>query len=117
MSPAPPPAGGVPRRPGETQPARTALAWQRTALGVLAVAALLARAAVVRDRPLVVLPAAVVALAGLALLGAAGPHRLRTARQAAETGGSGRAARGAALATGVVVLTALAGLAAVALLP
>ena len=102
----------APRGPGETQPARTALAWQRTGLGLLVVAGLLTRAAAVAGEPLMVLPAGVVAAAGTAVLGVLTPRRRRASRLAAE-GGAGTQARGAAtVVTGLVVLAALCGLAA-----
>ena len=44
--------------PVETQPARTALAWQRTGLGMLLVAGLLARSTVLAEDPLLVVPTA-----------------------------------------------------------
>jgi len=101
----------APRGPGETQPARTALAWQRTGLGLLLVAGLLTRAAAVAGDPLMVLPAGVVAVAGTAVLGVLAPHRRRASRQAAEGGADGQAPRAAAVVTGLVVLAALCGLA------
>jgi putative membrane protein len=100
-----------PPRPLETQAARTALAWQRTGLGVLLVAGLLARGAAVHGELLLVVPAAVVAGAGLVVLGLLGPHRQRTGEVAARTGGDARAPGTAALATALVVLTALCALA------
>ena len=99
------------RRAGETQPARTALAWQRTGLAVLVVAALLVRTAVVRDQPLLALPAGLVALVGLTLLGVLAPRRARSVRQAAETAGPGADRTSVRWATGLVVLTAVAALA------
>ncbi|MCW2507353.1 MAG: putative rane protein [Modestobacter sp.] len=101
-----------PPRPLETQPARTALAWQRTGLSLLLVAGLLARGAAVHGRLLLVVPAAVVAGAGLVVLGVLGSHRARASAAAARSGGDGRAPGTAALATGLVVLTALCALAA-----
>ncbi|MFQ1003510.1 DUF202 domain-containing protein [Modestobacter sp. SSW1-42] len=97
---------------GETQPARTVLAWQRTGLGVLAVAGLLLRSAAVHDRPAVLVLAAVVAAAGLLVLGVLTRRRAGTAQQAAGRSGDGRAPRLAAGATGLVVLCAACALAA-----
>lgn len=102
------------RPPAETQPERTALAWQRTGLGVLAVAGLLGHRALHTDRPLLLVAAGVAALLGLAVLGALAPLRYRQVRQ--------RVTRGIAVcdpwvaraAAGVVLLTALAAAAAVA---
>jgi hypothetical protein len=106
-----------PPRPPETQAARTALSWQRTGLGLLLVAGLLARGAAVRGQLLLVVPAAVVAVAGLVVLGVLGPRRQRSGDVAARTGGDARAPRAAALATGLVVLAALCALAVELLLP
>jgi hypothetical protein len=102
--------------PPGTQAARTALAWQRAGLGVLLVAGLLARSAAVRGQVLLVVPAAVVAVAGLVVLGVLGTRRQRDSDVAARTGGDARAPRAAALVTGLVVLAALCAL-AVDLLP
>jgi putative membrane protein len=102
--------------PVETQAARTGLAWQRTGLSLLLVAALLARGAAVRGQVLVVVPAALVAAAGLAVLGVLGPRRERDGAAAAATRGDVRAPRTAVLVTGLVVLTALCALAAEPLL-
>jgi putative membrane protein len=98
--------------PGETQPARTALAWQRTGLSVLLVAGLLARGAAVRGELLLVVPAAATAVAGLVVLGVLAPRRERSTAAAARRDGDVRASRPAALATGLVVLTGLCGLGA-----
>lgn len=100
-----------PRSAGETQPARTALAWQRTGLGLLVVAGLLLRAAAVDGDPLLVLPAGVVAVAGLAVLGVLTPRRRRATQADADAGAGGQATRAAAVVTGLVVLTALCALA------
>jgi putative membrane protein len=96
----------------ETQSARTALAWQRTGLSLLLVAGLLGRGAAVHGRLVLVVPTAVVALAGLAVLGVLGPRRQRDGDAAARTGGDARAPRAATVATGLVVLTALCALTA-----
>jgi putative membrane protein len=98
----------------ETQPERTALAWQRTGLGVLGVAGLLGHAAVDKDSPVALAVAGVVALLGLGVLGGLAPVRYRRVRRQLSAG-SGVTARGLpAAVTGAVVLSALA--AAVALL-
>ena len=97
---------------GETQPARTALAWQRTGLGVLAVAGLLLRSAAVEGRPVVLALAAVVAGAGLVVLGVLARRRAGSALRAAQRSGDARAPRLAAGATGLVVLCAACALAA-----
>ena len=96
----------------ETQAARTALAWQRTGLGLLLVAGLLARSAVVHESLPLVVPTGVAAVAGLVVLGWFVPRRQRDGQAAADAGGDARAPRAAAQATGLVVLAALCGLAA-----
>lgn len=98
--------------PAESQAARTSLAWQRTGLSMLLVAGLLARAAAAHGELLLVVPAAIVATAGLVVLGVLAPRRQRHGSAAACAGGDGRAPRSAALVTGLVVGTALCGLAA-----
>jgi hypothetical protein len=98
--------------PVETQPARTALAWQRTGLGMLLVAGLLARSTVLAADLRMVVPTAVVALAGLLVLGVLAPRRQRAGQAAAAAAGDARAPRSAALVTALVVLTAGCGLAA-----
>lgn len=100
------------RGAGETQPARTALAWQRTGLGLLVVAGLLTRGAVEQGLMLLVVPAAVVAGAGIVVLGVLTPRRHRTSHDAATAGGNGSAPSATALCTGLVVLTAGCALAA-----
>jgi putative membrane protein len=102
----------APRGARETQPARTALAWQRTGLGLLLVAGLLARLAAVHGAAALAVATVIVAGAGLAVLGVLTPHRRRTTQLAAITGGPGHAPRAAALGTGLVVLAAVCGLAA-----
>jgi uncharacterized membrane protein YidH (DUF202 family) len=101
----------APRGAGETQPARTVLAWQRTGLGLLVVAGLLTRAAAADADPLLVLPAGVVAVAGIAVLGVLTPRRGRAIQQAAMSGAGAAADRASAVVTGLVVLAALCGLA------
>ena len=97
---------------GETQPARTVLAWQRTGLGVLAVAGLLLRSAVVHDEPAVLALSAVVAAAGLVVLGVLTRRRATSAQRAAGNAGDARASRLAAGVTGLVLLCAACALAA-----
>ncbi|SDX72204.1 putative membrane protein [Modestobacter sp. DSM 44400] len=102
----------APRGGGETQPARTALAWQRTGLGVLLVAGLLARLAAAQGELVLVVPTVVVAGAGLTVLGVLTPRRRRSSQRAATTGGPGHAPRTAAMGTGLVVLAAVCALGA-----
>lgn len=96
----------------ETQPQRTTLAWERTGIGALAVAGLLALRAFGAGRPALLLPAAVAAMAGLAVLGILAPARARRLRPGT---GSASAPGLAAAATAAVVVVAVAALVAVAL--
>ena len=98
--------------PVETQPARTTLAWQRTAVSMLGVAGLLARGAVVERQVLLVVPAAVVAVAGLVVLGVLAPRRQRNGEAVSRAGGDVRSPGTAATATALVVLTSLCALGA-----
>ena len=98
----------------ETQPERTVLSWQRTGLGVLAVAGLLARAAVSGGAPGRLAAAGAVALLGLGVLGGLAPLRARAAERALERGAAVTVPRLALLATAVVVT--VAGVALVAVL-
>jgi putative membrane protein len=109
-------ARGRPPSPGETQPERTALAWQRTGFGVLAIGGLLAHAALRVGRISLVVLACVVALLGLGILGALAPRRYRRVRRIIGTDAPATAGRAAGLVAGVVLLTGLAGLTAVILL-
>jgi putative membrane protein len=90
-------------RPVETQPERTALAWQRTGLGVLAVAALLANRALASAHPAFLVAAGVTALMGLAVLGGLAPLRARHVRRADSAGVA--APRAVAAVTAAVVAT------------
>jgi putative membrane protein len=63
--------------PQDTQAERTALAWQRTALGVVGVAALLGHRAISGGHPALLLPAGACALLGVALLTGIGAMRDR----------------------------------------
>jgi putative membrane protein len=91
--------------PAETQPERTALAWQRTGIGVLAVAALLAHRALVSGRPALLVAAGVAALLGLGVLGGLAPVRYRQVRRqlAGETGVAAPGLLAAVTATVVLV--------------
>ena len=97
----------------ETQPERTVLSWQRTGLGVLAVAGLLARAAVDGGAPVRLAVAGAVALLGLGVLGGLAPLRARAVQRAIERGGDVAVPRSALLVTAVVVTVAAASLVAV----
>ena len=98
--------------PVETQPARTTLAWQRTGLSTLLVAGLLARGAAAEGQLLLVVPAAVVAVAGLVVLGVLAPRRQRIGEVISRAGGDVRSPGTAATATALVVLTSLCALGA-----
>jgi putative membrane protein len=87
----------------ETQPERTALAWQRTGLGVLAVGGLLGHRALEHRSAVLVVVAAVVALLGLGVLGGLAPARYRQVQRRAAA-----APRMVTAAAGAVVLVALA---------
>ncbi|WP_347059305.1 DUF202 domain-containing protein [Blastococcus sp. HT6-30] len=99
--------------PVETQPERTALAWQRTGLGVLAVAALLGHRALEVGHPALLVVAGVAALLGLGVLGGLAPARYRQVQDRVAGGRAVTTSVPALAATGVVVLTALAAAVAV----
>jgi len=101
--------------PAETQPERTALAWQRTGLGVLAVAGLLGHRAVEEERPVLLVLAGAAALLGLAVLGALAPARYRGIRRTVAAGTGAVASRAAGWATAVVLLVGALAAVAVAL--
>ncbi|MGY1759849.1 DUF202 domain-containing protein [Geodermatophilus sp. SYSU D00779] len=98
----------------ETQPERTVLSWQRTGLGVLALAGLLARAAVTDGAPVRLAVAGGVALLGLGVLGGLAPVRARAVDRALDLGTEVAVPRLALAVTAVVV--AVAGVALVAVL-
>jgi putative membrane protein len=107
----------VSARPVDTQPERTGLAWQRTGLGVLAVAGLIGHGAFVGSARLLLVPGGVVALLGLFLLGALARIRYRRLLRAVAAGAPTAAPGLAALATGIVVAVAIAAGAAVVAYP
>jgi putative membrane protein len=72
--------------PVETQPERTALSWQRTGLGVLAVGSLIGHRAVVHRQPVLLALAGAVALLGLVIVGVLAHLRYRRLRRAVATG-------------------------------
>jgi putative membrane protein len=85
----------------ETQPERTALSWQRSGLGILAVAGLIGHGAV-RDQDTFALGAAgLAALLGLLVLGGLAPGRYRQLSRDPAGGAPARAI------TAVVVLVAV----------
>jgi putative membrane protein len=98
--------------PRETQPERTALSWQRTGLGMMAVAVLLAHGALRSREPGMYVASGAAALLALAVLGGLAPLRYRQVRRAVTGGGRTGAPVAAAAVTVVVTLVALAGLAA-----
>jgi putative membrane protein len=93
--------------PVETQPERTGLAWQRTGLGVLAVAGLIGHGAFVGDAPALLVLGGAVALPGLGLLVVA-PLRYRHLLRTAAADAAAATPRLAVVAVGTVVLAALA---------
>jgi putative membrane protein len=98
--------------PRETQPERTALSWQRTGLGMMAVAVLLAHGALRSGEPALFVASGAAALLALGVLGGLAPVRYRQVRRSV---GEGRAVASPAVAAAVTVavaLVALAGLAA-----
>ena len=96
----------------ETQPERTALAWQRTGLGAMAVAVLLAHGALRSREAGMFLAAGAAALLALGVLGGLAPVRYRQVRRAVH-GAEGAVAPGiSAAVTVAVALVALAALAA-----
>jgi putative membrane protein len=99
--------------PTETQPERTALAWQRTGLGVLAVAGLLAHRAVEEERPVLLVLAGTAALLGLVVLGALAPVRYRDVRRRVAEGTGAAAPRLVAGVTAAVLLVGAAAAVAV----
>jgi putative membrane protein len=95
----------------ETQPERTALAWQRTGLGVLAVGGLVSHAALKATSPLLLVVAGCTALLGLGILGGSAPVRYRRLLESAPDSRDGAAVPGLVRgATATVVLTAVAAL-------
>ncbi|SNS76253.1 putative membrane protein [Geodermatophilus pulveris] len=97
----------------ETQPERTDLSWQRTGLGVLAVAGLMSRAAVHGGAPVRLAAAGAAALLGLLVLGGLAPLRARAVQRAVERGAAVAAPRVVLLLTAVVVAVAGAALVSV----
>ncbi len=99
--------------PVETQPERNALSWQRTGLGVLAVAGLLGHRAIESEQPIELVVAGVAALLGLGVLGGLAPFRYRQVRRGLTAGRVSAAPRLLAAATAAVVLAAAAALVAI----
>jgi putative membrane protein len=93
---------------GETQPERTALSWQRTSLGVIAVAGLLGHRALVSGHPELVLLAGGCALMGVGLLSGVAASRDRKVRAAADRDLPVAAPALAIAGTAVAVLVAVA---------
>jgi putative membrane protein len=106
--------GTTPSATVETQPERTALAWQRTGLGVLAVAGLLAHRAAEEERRVLLVLAGAAGLLGLLLLGVLAPVRYRDVRRRVAAGTGVSAPRLVVVATATVLV--VAAVAAVAVL-
>lgn len=96
----------------ETPPERTALAWQRTGLGVLAIAGLVGHRALEDSSAGLLVVAGVTALLALGVLGALAPVRYRDIQRRGTS--TTAAPRLLAAVTAAVVLAALA--AAIAIL-
>ena len=89
---------------------RTALAWQRTGLGMLGVAALVAHSAVRHAEPALVALAGIAALLGLGVLGGLAPLRYRQVRRrlaADESTAEPRMVTAASAAVGLVGVAAV----------
>ncbi|SEK48016.1 putative membrane protein [Blastococcus sp. DSM 46786] len=99
--------------PVETQPERTALSWQRTGLGLLAVAGLVGHRAVHLGRPALLVLAGVAALAGLGVLGGLAPARYRQVQRRVAGDRAVAAPWAARAVTGTVLLTGAAAAVAV----
>ena len=99
--------------PVETQPERTALAWQRTGLGIMAVAGLLAHRALESEQPVHLAVAGVTAVFGLSLLGGLAPIRYRQVRRGLPSGTVAPPRKVAFAVTLAVVATGLAALLAI----
>lgn len=99
--------------PGETQPERTALSWQRTALGVLAVSGIIAHRALVTSHPELLVVAGSCGLLGVALISMVGTSRDAQVRRAAERDAPVDSPALALAGTAVVVLVALAAVVAI----
>jgi putative membrane protein len=100
-------------QPVETQPERNALAWQRTGLGVLAVAGLVGHSAVEREDRLLLVVAGAGALLGLGVLGGLAPIRYRQVRRRRAAGAVMSAPGLITAVTAAVALVALAAATAV----
>ena len=94
--------------PRDTQAERTALAWQRTALGVVGVAVLLGHRAVSGGHPALLLPAGACALLGVLLFSGVAVARDRQVRAAIARDEPLPTGREVLFATVVVVLVAVA---------
>jgi putative membrane protein len=107
------PTQPVERQSVETQPERTALAWQRTGLGVLAIGGLIAHGAVEHEDRVLLVVAGTVALLGLGVLGGLAPVRYREVRRRRTAGAAMAAPRLLTAATAAVLLAAIAAATAV----
>lgn len=106
----------TPPGPPETQPERTALAWQRTGLGVLAVAGLVGHRAVEQRNPVLLVAGGIAALLGLGVLGGLAPLRYRQVRRRV-AGDTAAAAPRLVLAVTVTVVLADVAAAVAVLIP
>ena len=108
----PPPGASA----GETQPERTALAWQRTGLGMMGVAGLMGHGAVRQESPILLAIAGAAALLALAVLGGLAPVRYRQVRRTLNRGTRAVAPPHGAAVTAAVALVAVAALAVLVML-
>jgi putative membrane protein len=92
----------------ETQPERTALSWQRTGFGALAVAGLLAHSAMRSGSPALLVAGCVAALCGLGTLAGLARVRYRQVRRSVATSTAVSAPGMVAAVTAVAVVTAAA---------
>ena len=101
--------------PPGVQAERTDLAWQRTGLGILAVAGLLGHRAVGSGRPALLVVAGLTALLGLGVLGGLAPARSRFVRRRLTEDGDVAARRSVAAVTAGVIAICVAAAVAVAI--
>ncbi|SFE14336.1 DUF202 domain-containing protein [Blastococcus tunisiensis] len=92
---------------------RTDLAWQRTGLGILAVAGLIGYRAVSAEQPALLVTAGIAALVGLGVLGGLAPARARFVRRQRARDADVAARRSVAAVTAAVVAICLAAAVAV----
>lgn len=105
------------RKRGETPIERTDLAWQRTGLGLLAVAGLLGYRAVASEHVMLLIAAGLSGLLGLGVLGGLAPLRAQQVQRRSAAGEGLSAPREVAAVTAAVLLVSLAAAVAVVAVP